>query len=126
MRMELEPNPREFTVNGVLVRDQGKIFLESDEMVTFVTSSGAEFDFMRKPWGFYATPSLNGRLAALGLRTVLVRNWRTSKYYVLVVESGKENLFEDYLELEGARVVQWLDTTEALEALTDRIESSLN
>lgn len=121
VRLELETTPREFKVNGVLVRNQGKIFLEVDEMVTFATGSGAEFDFTRKSWGFYATPSLNGRLVDFGLRSALVRNTRTGKYYVLVVERGNEPLFADYLEQEGAKVVHWLDTTDALDALTKKI-----
>lgn len=54
MKLSLEKIPREFTVNGVRIKDHGKIFLDADEMVSFVTSSGAEFDFTRKAWGFYA------------------------------------------------------------------------
>ena len=121
MKLELRANPRELVVNGVPIKDQGRILLEADEMVTFVTCSGAEFDFTQKTWGFYATPSLNGRLAEFGLRTALILNRKTGKYYVLIVERGRESLFEDYLAQQDAEVLHWLDSTEALEALRSKI-----
>lgn len=121
MKLGLKKTPREFTVNGVRIRDHGKILLDADEMVSFVTRSGAEFDFTRKTWGFYATPSLNGRLAEFGLRTALVRNTQTNRFYVLVVERGKEPIFESYLAEERAELLLWMDTTESLEALRAKI-----
>lgn len=121
MKLSLEKIPRDFTVNGVRIKDHGKILLEADEMVSFVTSSGAEFDFTRKDWGFYATPSLNGRLAKFGLRAALVRSTQSNRFYVLVVERGKEPIFESYLAKERAELLLWMDTTETLEALRAKI-----
>lgn len=122
MKLSLEKIPREFTVNGVRIKDHGKIFLDADEMVSFVTSSGAEFDFTRKAWGFYATPSLNGRLPDFGLRAALVRSNRTNRFYVLVVERDKETIFTRYLAEEKAELLLWMDSTEALEALSAQID----
>lgn len=116
--------PRSFTVgNKVLfsIRDCGKIALEHDEQVTLTTEAGGELDIARKDWGFYATPSLNGRLEGFGLRAVLVRNTQTGRYFVLVVERNREAAFEAYLAQESCEVVHWLDTTEALEALRAKI-----
>ena len=64
------------------------IQLEPDEQVTFVTDSGSEYDVARKSWGYYATPSLNSRLAGFGLRGVLVRG-DDGKAYLFLVEMGK-------------------------------------
>lgn len=97
--------------------DCGQVYLESDEQVTFTMDGGGELDVARKEWGFYATPSLNGRLADFGLRATLARNTLTNKFYVLVVERGKEAAFYDYLAQESCEVVFWLDTTESLESL---------
>jgi len=120
---ELNP-PRVFTVGNSVrfdMRDCGRVALQPDEQVTFTTESGGELDVARKDWGFYATPSLNGRLKDFGLRAVLVRNTLTDRYYVLVVERGKEAAFDAYLVQESCEVVYWLDTTEALEALRVKV-----
>ena len=63
--------PRTFEVGGArrfLMADCGTLELDADEQITLVTESGAEYDVARKDWGFYATPSLNGRLESFGLR----------------------------------------------------------
>lgn len=112
---EIEP-PREYEVGfgeTIVMRDCGRLELDPDEQVTLTTESGAEYDVARKDWGFYATPSLNSRLAGFGLRGVLVRN-RLGRYFVLLVEGGHEQSFERYLDVEDLHVVTWLDTDEAL------------
>jgi len=115
--MKYEPTvpPRVFEVGRgetIQIKDCGRVHLEADEQVTFVTERGAEYDVARKSWGFYATPSMNGRLAGFGLRSVLVRSY-AAKLHVFLVERGREAEFRRYLEVEGHRVVAWLDTDEA-------------
>ena len=120
MKFDPKDPPRRFTVGNAVkfeMADCGTVELAPDEQVTFATGSGAEYDVARKDWGFYATPSLNGRLAGFGLRTVLIRNRLTDSYFVLLVERGHEPAFEAYLEQESCDVVAWLDTTEALSRL---------
>jgi hypothetical protein len=104
------------------MQDCAHIELEPDEQVTFTTDSGAEYDVARKSWGFYATPSLNARLAQFGLRAVLIKN-RINRYFVMLVESGKEDLFQRYLDIEGLDIVGWLDTTAALEKLERQLKA---
>ena len=90
--------------------------LGADEQVTFVTESGAEYDVVRKAWGFYATPSLNKRLVQFGLRAALVKS-PDGRFYVMLVERGKEPLFAQQLASEEQRVMCWMDSPEALETL---------
>lgn len=97
----------------VNISDCGKLFLEPDEQVTFVTSEGNEYDVTKKDWGFYATPSLNKRLVSFSLRGVLVKN-SMNQYFVLLVEKGKENLFEKYVSEEMLTIVKWLDNEQDL------------
>lgn len=116
--------PRRFTVGTSVkfeIADCGSVALSTDEQMTFVTESGGEFDVARKDWGFYATPSLNGRLSGFGLRGVLIRNRLTDRYFVLLVEQGREPAFEAYLVQESCEVVTWLDSTDALTALRARM-----
>jgi hypothetical protein len=122
--MIFEPKnpPREFEVGfdkkGKIL-DCGTMRLAPDEQITFKTESGKEYDVTRKDWGFYATPSLNGRLAGFALRAVLVRN-RIDKFFVLLVEHGMEDQFARYVAGEPLEIVAWLDTTEDLKNLVQR------
>ena len=110
MRMEKKDPPRKYRVGPeqkVEISDCGHVYLEPDEQVTFVTKSGKQHDFAAKSWGFYATPSMNGRLAKEGFRTALVRN-ENGRYYVMVVEIERMADFENYLKSEKNKVVEWL------------------
>ena len=112
--MKITPTipPRTFEVGltrPIRLTDCARIALAPDEQVTFVTPAGAEYDVVRKAWGFYATPSLNGRLARFGLRPVLIRN-PEGLYFLFLVERGKEEPFERYLAQEAQQIVAWLDS----------------
>jgi hypothetical protein len=115
--------PRVFNIGRsevIQMKDCAHIELQPDEQVTFVTESGAEYDVARKSWGFYATPSLNGRLSSFGLRGALVKSLG-GRFYILLVESGKEADFQRYLDAEGHSIVSWLDTDSELEALERKL-----
>ena len=108
--------PRVYEVGAsikVEISDCGKLHLEPDEQVTFTTPEGGEYDVTRKDWGFYATPSLNSRLISYSLRGVLVKN-RINHYFVMLVEKGKEDLFEKYISEEILTIVTWLDNEQDL------------
>lgn len=119
MKQKLIEPPREFEVGWdekIMLKDCAHIELAPDEQVTFKTESGAEYDVARKNWGFYATPSLNSRLTRFNLQAVLVKN-RVDQFFVLLVEKGKENLFEKYMASEKMSIVTWLNETEALKKI---------
>ncbi len=123
MRFEEQNPPRRFQVglgDPLTMRDCGRLSLEPEEQITLVTPSGAEYDLAAKEWGFYATPSLNGRLERFGLRGVLVRN-RLGQYYVLLVERGREPDFEAYLAAERLEIIHWLDSDAALAELASSL-----
>jgi hypothetical protein len=121
MRFDCKNPPRKYAAgfeDKVTIRDCGTLQLDPDEQVTFVTDTGREYDVTRKEWGFYATPSLNGRLSSFGLRGVLVRN-RQGRYFMLLVEVKKEKGFEAYRASENLELVAWLDTDERLNRLAE-------
>lgn len=122
MRFMPTDPPRTFEVGRgqrIQIKDCARISLEPDEQVTFVTESGAEYDVARKSWGFYATPSLNARLAQFGLRGVLVKS-SGNKFYIFLVERGKEVEFQQYLDVEQHSVICWFDNDRDLETLERR------
>jgi len=123
MAMKFSQNgpPRRFEVGidkKVTLSHCGTVHLEPDELVTFVTDSGHEYDVTRKEWGFYATPSLNARLLRNELRPVLVKN-QIGHFFLLLVEKGKEASFENYLVDQQLTIAHWIDTTENLQRLVE-------
>jgi hypothetical protein len=123
MHFEKKNPPRAYQVgfdNKSTILDCGTMHLLPDEQITFVTESGKEYDVTRKEWGFYATPSLNRRLTSFDLRPVLVKN-RLDRFFLLLVERGKEESFSQYASSEPLTIVAWLDTTEALKHLEQRL-----
>ena len=126
MKFTPQQPPRAFQVGPtgqITLLDYGKIRLEPNEQVTFMLPEGGEYDVARKEWGFYATPSLNGRLEQFGLRGVLIKNRVTGKYFVLLVERGKEKKFDEYCQQENLAVVMWMDSSRALESLEKKAKS---
>jgi hypothetical protein len=112
--------PRRFEVAGgglkLMLADCGRVALEPDEQVTFTTEAGAEYDVVRKDWGFYATPSMNSRLRGFGLRAALVLS-AFDKLFLVLVEKGKEAAFLAYVTADRQRVLCWLDEDEAVAKL---------
>lgn len=120
--MKWSPNapPRTFATGRgepITISDVAHLELDPDEQITFTTPAGGEYDVTRKNWGFYATPSLNGRLLNYNLRAVIARG-PAAKYYVFLVERGREAEFEIYLAAEQNEIVRWLDNDDDLRALS--------
>lgn len=111
MRIAATNPPRRFRVGitkQIEISDCARICLNADEQVTFVTATNKEHDFAAKSWGFYATPSINGRLRDQGFKTALVRNSQ-GRLYVMVVELAHIEDFRDYITSEKNDIVEWLD-----------------
>jgi len=100
--------PRKFTVKDVTISHVADITLATDEMITFRTENGAEYDVAAKEWGFYATPSLNRRLPDNGFRPALVKNPEGQRY-ILLVEKGKETSFNEYCDQQSIKILALLD-----------------
>jgi SAM-dependent methyltransferase len=121
MKLKINEEPRKFRAGKdkkIIISDFGRIQLLPDEMVTFTNKSNQNYDIVAKNWGFYATPSLNQRLKEEGFRTALIRN-PDDKFFIWLVEIGKENLFENYLKNEHQYIVCWLDNENHLNRIVD-------
>jgi hypothetical protein len=127
MKFDENKPPREFEVgrpaHRIRMKDFGRMALSADEQITFVTEDGGEYDVARKSWGFYATPSLNGRVPRLGFRPALAKS-PGQLYYVFLVEKGKEPAFQQYLSDEGHQLICWLDEQAELERLEAAFKES--
>lgn len=121
MKIEAQVPAREFHVgyHEIVISHVANVALEDDQMVTFV-GSGTEYDVTRKSWGYYATPSLDRRLPAHGLRPAIMRNTNTRHCFVVLVEVGQEEVWRDYMDQESQELVMWLDDPAVLESLGPR------
>jgi hypothetical protein len=130
VRFEPKEPPREFEVGhrGAHLRHVGDAWLEPDEVLTARTESGTEVDLTRKSWGYYGSPSLNGRLRDKGLRAALAigvprDGEEAQRMYLVYVEEGREEDFKAYLAGEEMEVVAWLDSDEAVAQATARLRA---
>lgn len=100
--------PRHFRVEGIELAHVADVKLDDDELITFHTDSGTEYDVVRKSWGYYPVPSLNRRLPAHGLRPLLVRA-RDGRTMLLLCERGHQEQVEQYLAQQQLSTLGWLD-----------------
>jgi hypothetical protein len=126
MKIDVKNPPRTFAVKGAgletILSDCATIDLSPNEQVTFKTGAGAEYDVVRKSWGFYATPSTNGRLKSFGLRAAFVRS-SIGRFFIMLVEKNKEVEFESYLTQDKQQLICWLDDEAQLARLTEAFKS---
>lgn len=119
MQFSVKNPPREYEVGydqKSVIKDCAIVQLEPNEQITFTTERGGEYDVTRKNWGFYATPSLNGRLSDFQLQAVLVKN-KMNRFFVLLVEKGREVIFQEYINSESLIIICWMNNNENLQIL---------
>lgn len=106
----IKKKPRLYKVginNKIVIKDYGKIKLSNNEQISFVGNSGL-YDFCKKNWGFYSTPSINKRLKNNNFETYLVKNIYDD-IYLWTVEKNKKKLFHKYLLEENHDIIIRLD-----------------
>tara|TARA_Y100000589_G_C27147487_1_gene627473 strand:- start:53 stop:1270 length:1218 start_codon:yes stop_codon:yes gene_type:complete len=110
MKINLKEIPRKFFVglkHNIEIKDLGEVFLNDNEQVTFITEDNKRYDFVKKDWGYYGTPSINKRLKFEGFITALVKN-KENAYYIMVVNKDKKSLFNKYCKDEDQEIIKWL------------------
>ncbi len=111
MKLDIKKPPREFKPSknhDIIIKDFGRIFLEENEQITFISDKNKEYDVVKKKWGFYATPSINDRLKKNGYKTAYVKNQK-GQTYIMLVELNKLKIFQEYIEKTNQTVIYWLD-----------------
>jgi len=112
VKVEIEETPREFEVQGIIIKDFGKVTLDPQDMISLVSASGKECDFTAMDWGFYLAPSLKSRLRSQGFKVALVIN-KQGRLFINAVEVEKMQLFQEYLAHQESETLCWLDEWDA-------------
>lgn len=110
MQIKKNTPSRKFYVgrNNTIIAHTSNIILKDNEMVTFINKNKNEYDVVKKEWGFYATPSINGRLKDNNFKTALVINEK-KQIFIMIVEKSKIQKFRKYLKSEKNKIINWLD-----------------
>jgi len=119
MKINLNKPPRKFQVGTdykITIKDGGTIILDPDEQITFIAKDGKEYDVVRKEWGYYATPSVNGRLKGFNFKTALVIN-KKNQLFIMIVEKDKQDMFFEYINTDCQTLLCWLDEPAILNRL---------
>tara|TARA_B100000767_G_scaffold269330_1_gene290999 strand:- start:1589 stop:1942 length:354 start_codon:yes stop_codon:yes gene_type:complete len=107
MKIKIKKKPRKFKVNigenKIELSDTAKISLKKNEQVTFKYLN-SEYDVAKKDWGYYATPSINGRLKKFGFRTFLTKN-KFNKIYLFLVHKNKIKSFTKYCKEDNQQIL---------------------
>lgn len=105
MKFIKKKKSRKFKVNNrIFLKDCGKIYLNSDEQVTFVRNK-SEYEIVKKDWGYYATPSINNRLKNFNFRSFITQNLRNF-IYINIVHKENFKSFKQYLKDEKMTIVK--------------------
>ena len=95
--------------SDIVLKDCGKIILNDNEQVTFSDKYNKknDYDVTKKDWGYYATPSINGRLKKNNFISHIVINKSTNFFYIMLVHKNKKHLFQKYLKKENLKIITW-------------------
>jgi len=111
VEIKISKKPRVFKVGKnkkINIKEVGFLYLKNDEQITLINENKKNYDIIKKSWGYYATPSTNGRLKKEGFKTALVKN-KSNRYYVLIVDKKKIKNFKNYCKTENQKVIEWID-----------------
>ena len=107
---------------SIIIKDCARIKLDNNEQVTFQNKNFL-YDFCKKDWGYYSTPSINKRLRNSGYKVYLIENL-IGDIYLWSVEKNKINKFLDYLKKENQKIIVRLDNIKSAEGIIKNIKKN--
>jgi 2-polyprenyl-3-methyl-5-hydroxy-6-metoxy-1,4-benzoquinol methylase len=107
---------------SIVIKDCARIKLNSNEQVTF-QSKNFLYDFCKKNWGYYSTPSINKRLKNNGFEVYLIQNL-TGDIYLWSVEKNKIKKFLNYLKKENQKIIVQLDNINSPKEIIKNIKEN--
>jgi 2-polyprenyl-3-methyl-5-hydroxy-6-metoxy-1,4-benzoquinol methylase len=107
---------------SIVIKDCARIKLNNNEQVTF-QSKNFLYDFCKKNWGYYSTPSINKRLKNNGFKVYLIQNL-TGDIYLWSVEKNKIKKFLNYLKKENQKIIVQLDNINSPKEIIKNIKKN--
>ena len=97
-----------FKNKNTKIKKAANIKLNNDCIITFISSDKKEYDFCKKKWGYYVTPSINQRLKNNNIKMAIIKN-SFNKYYICAVDNNKMKQFFNYLKEDNQKIILWLN-----------------
>ena len=107
--MKIKKKNRSFKVgikNNIKLNHCANIELSKNEFITFIDADKNEYDFCKKEWGYYISPSLNKRLRKNNYKIGLFKNKDNSKFF-FAVNINKIKKLKLYISQEKIRLIKW-------------------
>ena len=101
--MKIKKKDRKFKTGlkkKIEINHKADIFLNNNEMITFILNQNKSYDITKKDWGLYISQSINHRVINNGFRIAFIKNKKKRKYLVAVDLKNKKK-FNNYCKKEG-------------------------
>ena len=108
--MRISKKKRSFLVgkkDKIKINHKANIFLNENELVTFKSKKGKEFDIVQKNWGYYL-PSISSRLLDHDYKVAYVTNILDKKNFLLIVDQKKIKSFRSYIKSNYLKFKKWI------------------
>jgi hypothetical protein len=108
--MKISKEKRSFIVGKfkkIKLVHSANIYLNNNEFVTFVDKKKGEYDFCKKDWGYYVSPSINFRLKKFKYKVGLFVNEQKRKY-IFAVKVFNIKKLKKYQKEHKIKLIQWL------------------
>ena len=94
--MKIKKLKKKILVDRFTLKKTADIHLLDDEFVTF-RDKKQEYDFSKKNWGYYISPSLNKRLKKNYYEIVIIKN-KLNRFFLCSVKKDKRKIFNNHLK----------------------------
>lgn len=90
----------------IVINEKAKIYLQDNEQITLIDKFNNEYDIVKKPWGYYSTPSINKRLLKNNYHAYLVQNINNKTIFLFTVLKNKKEMMRKYIKKVGIKILK--------------------
>jgi len=105
--MIIKKKNRKLKISKIDLVKKAEITLKNNQFITFKFNKSQEYDFTKKNWGFYISPSINVRLKSNKFKIAIIKN-KHEKFFLCGVSNNQKNNFKKYLVLTEQKIICWL------------------
>ena len=106
--MKIQKDNRLIKIKKTILKKNFNIRLENNELITFKFKKNQEYDFVKKNWGYYVSPSINHRLRKNKFKIALIEN-RKKKFFICALSIDKLREFKKYLKEDNQKIIAILN-----------------
>lgn len=101
--MKIKKLKKKIKIGKLILKKTADIQLLNNEFITF-KDKNKEYDFSKKNWGYYISPSLNNRLKKNSYVVVIIKN-KLNRFFLCGVKKTEKKSFTSYLKETEQKVI---------------------